>query len=190
MKPVTDKAYKLFHQGQIALAQVESNGMKIDVEYLHKAIAKSKRKIEHLTENLKNDKIYKTWKKQYGNKFNIDSGLQLGKILFTTMDYECKHFTKTGIPVTDEAALAELDIPFIKDLISLSKIKKARGTYLKGILRETIDGFLNPFFGLNLARTFRGQSDHPNFQNIPIRVEEIARLIRQAFIARKNHRIV
>ena len=191
MIPVTDQAYKLFHQGQIALAQVEANGMKIDVDYLKTMIAKTKRKINHLTNNLKKDKIYKVWKKQYGTKFNLDSGMQLGKILFDTMNYTCKFRTKTGIPVTDEAALSQLEIPFITDLISLGKLKKARGTYLKGILRETTeDGFLHPFFGLNLARTMRGQSDHPNFQNIPIRNPETAELIRSAFITRKNHRII
>ncbi|NIS13857.1 MAG: hypothetical protein GWN12_18860, partial [Thermoplasmata archaeon] len=39
-------------------------------------------------------------------------------------------------------------------------------------------------------RTFRSSSDSFNFQNIPIRDLELARLIRQAIIARSGHRLV
>ena len=34
MKPISLNAYKLFHDGALALADVEMNGMRIDVDYL------------------------------------------------------------------------------------------------------------------------------------------------------------
>ena len=48
MQKLTD-AYELFHQGTLALAQVEANGMRIDLDYC-------KKQCEVL------DKKIKTWK--------------------------------------------------------------------------------------------------------------------------------
>jgi len=188
--PVTNQGYQLMHEGAITLAQVEANGMKIDENYLASALKDTKNKIKKLEFDLMGDKIYKIWKKEYGRKFNLQSRMQLGKILFDRLDYPCKIRTSIGNPKVDEMVLAEIDLPFIQNLIQIEKLKKARGTYLMGIQRETINGFIHPVFNLHMVQTFRSSSDSPNFQNIPVRNPEIKKLIRQCFIARKNHRII
>ncbi len=190
MKPITDKGYKLLHDGSIALSQVEQNGIRIDTDYLKRTINKTSRKIKRITSNMKEDKIYKTWRKRYGKKINIGSNEQLGEILFNVMDYPVKARTKTGKPKVDAFAFGDIDLDFVKDFLKLEKLKKANGTYLKGILKETTNGFLHPFFGLNIARTFRGDSSNPNFHNIPIRDPYFGKMIRTVFIARKNYKIV
>lgn len=190
MKPITHQGYKLLHDGCIALSEVEANGIRIDTDYLKKMIEKTGRQIQQITEQLKEDKIYKTWRKRYGSKTNMDSKEQLGKILFDVMEYPCHNRTKTGRPKADEEALKETKLPFVKLYLKAAKLKKAKNTYLKGILRETVDGFLHPFFNLHLVRSLRGSSDHPNFQNQPVRNPVIRKLVRRAFIARKNHHIV
>ena len=190
MKPVTDKAYKLFHEGSIALSQVEANGIRIDTNYLEKAIGKTNRKIKKITTDMKEDKIFKTWRKQFGKKTNMGSNEQLGKILFDVMGYPIEATTDKGKAKIDAVAFGNIDLPFVSNFLKLEKLKKAKTTYLQGILKETIDGFLHPFFGLNITQTYRGNSTNPNFQNIPVRDPIIAELIRQAFIARKHHRII
>ncbi len=190
MKPITTRGYKLLHEGCIALSQVEANGIRIDTNYLQRAIDYSSRKIQKMSDNLKKDKIYKVWKKTFGQRTNLGSREQLGKILFSVMDYPCPSYTKTGRPKTDELALGTVDIAFIKNFLELEKLKKVKSTYLVGILRETTNGFLHPFFNLNLVRTYRGSSDSPNFQNIPVRDPKMKKLVRRAYIARINHRIV
>jgi len=190
MKPVTDKAYKLFHNGMLALAQVEANGMRIDTDYLNRAIAHTSTRINDLSEQMKKNKIFKLWKKQYGSRINMGSRQQLGKILFDVMGYNCPSLTTTGKYQVDETVLSSLNTPFTNQLLKVEKLKKARSTYLQGILRHTVDGYLHPFFNLHLVRTMRGSSDSPNFQNIPIRDSKIAKLIRRAFIARVNHQII
>ncbi len=190
MKPVTDKAYKLFHDGTLALAQVEANGIRMDVDYLNKAITHTTHKIDRLSDKMKQHKVSRTWKKHYGSRTNMGSRQQLGKILFDVMDYDCPSLTKTGRYQTNEAVLVILNLDFTNQLLKVEKLKKARSTYLRGILKHVVDGYLHPSFGLNIAVTFRGNCTNPNFQNIPIRETKIAKLIRQAFIARKNHRIV
>ena len=82
IKPINHKGYKLLHEGAIALSQVEANGMKIDTDYLNKAIKQTSTQIEVISDKLKTHKIYKQWKKRYGSKTNLDSPEQLGKILF------------------------------------------------------------------------------------------------------------
>lgn len=190
MIPVTDEAYKLMHRGSIALSQVEATGMRIDTDYLQKAIETTKNKITKRNNKLKTHKIYRRWKKIYGSKTNLGSRQQLGKILFEVMKYDCPSLTKTGRPQVTEAVLEGLDIPFVQAYIKTEKLKKALATYLKGIMRETANGFLHPFFPLNLVQTYRGSSEQPNFHNIPQKNPIIRKLIRRAFIARRNHQIV
>ena len=189
MKPITTKGYHLLHEGCIALSQVEANGIRIDTDYLQRAIDYSSRKIQRMSDELKKDKIFKTWKKHFGQRTNMGSREQLGKILFNVMDYPCPSFTKTGRPKVDETALGTVNLDFVKNYLEMERLKKVKSTYLVGILRETVDGFLHPFFNLNLVRTYRGSSDHPNFQNIPVRDPKMEKLVRKAFIARKNHQI-
>lgn len=188
MKPITSQAYKLFHEGCIALSQMEYNGICIDTEYLEGAIERAELKIGKLYKALKQDKIYKTWKKRYGQKTNLGSHQQLGKILFDVMKYPCPARTKTGRPKTDARILETIDLKFIRRFLRIEKLKKAKGTYLQGILRETMNGFLHPFFSLHTASSYRGSSDDPNFQNIPIKDPEISELIRRCFIPRSRNR--
>lgn len=191
MKPITNQAYKLLHNGCEALSQVEANGIKIDTDYLNKAIHKTSKQINEMSDRLKQHKIYKVWRKRYGSRTNLGSREQLGRVLFDVMKYNCTSRTeKTQRPKADEEALKSTGLKFVDRYLRLEKLKNAKGTYLQGILRETIDGFTHPNFPLHLVRSYRGSSDHPNFQNIPMKEPEIKKLVRRAFIARKNHQIV
>ncbi len=190
MKPITNQAYKLLHEGCVALSQVEANGIRIDTDYLKRVIEETNTQINEVTSSLNHYKIYKTWQKRYGSRANLGSREQLGVVLFDMMKYPCLIYTKTGKPQADEAALKSTGLEFVDKYLRLEKLKKARSTYLRNILRETTDGFLHPFFPLNITQSYRGSSDHPNFQNIPIKDPEIAKLIRRAFIAREGYQIV
>ena len=190
MKPVTNQAYKLMHDGCVALSQVEANGIKIDIDYLEKSIRRTSNRIKNLTQKIKSHKIYRRWRKQYGSKTNLGSREQLGRLLFDVMEYDCPSRTKTGRPQADEDALKSTGLKFVDSYLQLEKLKNVRSTYLKGILRETTDGFLHPNFPLHFVQSYRGSSDHPNFQNIPVRDPEFGKLVRQAFVARKNYQIL
>ena len=191
MKPITNQAYKLLHNGCIALSQVEANGIRVDTEYLKTAICGVGVEIKTISDELKQDEIYETWRKKYGSRTNLGSREQLGRILFDVMEYECPSRTeKTERPQADEAALKSTGLKFVDRYLRLEKLKKARGTYLQGILRETVNGFVHPNFPLHLVRTYRGSSNNPNFTNIIKKNPELAKLIRRVYIARKNHQII
>ena len=190
MIPYTEESQQLFQEGAAALAEVESNGIRIDTVYLDKAIRKMTRKIKYLQEDIMKSEVIKEWKKLYKSKFSIGSNDQLGKVLFDKMGFPCPATTPTGKPKTDEATLATVDHPFVKDLLKIRKFQKALSTYLIGLKREVVDGFVHPFFNLHTTLTFRSSSDSINFQNIPVRDPEMAKRIRSAFIARPGRQII
>ena len=67
MKPITKAGYNLLHEGSLALAQVEANGIRMDTDYLQRAIEHTGKRILKLQVDMKADSVYKTWKKIYGS---------------------------------------------------------------------------------------------------------------------------
>lgn len=178
------------HQGVLALSRVEANGIRVDTQYLQRAIRKTTHRIQKLTSLMKEDEVWKRWRRRYGHRANMGSREQLGQILFGEMGLECRGRTATGRPKTDQVALENLDVPFVQRFLEIEKLKKAKSTYLNGILKETVDGFLHPNQNLHLTQTYRSSSDQPNFQNIPIRIPAIAKLVRRAFVPRPGRLLV
>jgi len=183
-------ALQFLIEGTVALTDVQANGIHIDVEYCERMMRTMKKRIIALKEDLESTDEVKTWKKIYRTKFNIDANAQLARVLFEEMGHEPVRVTKTGKPSVDEETLATLDIPFVKRLLELRKLQKARNTYFANIVRETVDGVLRPVFNLQLVKTFRSSSDAINFQNIPVRDPKIGKLIRRAFKASPGHQLV
>ncbi len=190
MKLTLEDANVLMHEGAIALAQVEANGMRVDVPRLERTIGKVERRIKELEGRLREDDVFKTWRKIFGQKTNLGSGPQLGRILFGELGYKSKSPTRTGKPQVDQAALEQIDLPFVKQYVQIEKLKKLRGTYLKGLLREVEDGFAHAVFNLHLVTTYRSSASDPNSQNIPVRDKQTSKLIRSCFIPRDGHVLV
>lgn len=191
MIPYDPSAYQLFHDGAIALAQVEANGLRIDEEYLSRAIKKTGRRIKRLKKRLDSYEVMKAWRKRFKTKTNLNSGPQLATILFDVMDYEYTGaLTKTGKHKTDEDTLALVNDPFVADFLEIKKLDRALTTNLYGIQKYVVNGFVHPSFNLNLVTTFRSSSDSPNFQNIPVRNPKIKKLVRRAVCARHGFHLV
>lgn len=190
MKPNNQQAYKLLHDGCVALSNVEANGMRIDMDYLDRTISKIGGKIKALGEELRDSDFYGIWRREFGSRTNLGSREQLGKVLFDVMGHKPTAFTKTGRPKLDGSAAESIDEPFVKDYMRLEKLKKVNNTFLAGIKREVRNGFLHPVFNLHTVQTYRSSSDSPNFQNFPIRDPKMGKIIRQCFIPRKGHHLV
>lgn len=190
MIPYTTEAVKLLMEGAKALAKVEGDGIRMDVSYLDRTIKETGQKIQDMEAQLKKSEIAKEWKKTFGAKMNFGSSTQLGKLLFEVLKYRSSDFTASGRYKTDEAALRSVDIPFVRDYLEIKKLQKIQTTYLQGIQREIVGGYLHPFFNLHTTRTFRSSSNSPNFQNLPVRNPELGRMVRSAFIPRPNGHLV
>lgn len=183
--------YDLLHRGAVALSEVEANGMRIDLPYLDKAIADTADRIKNLEGRLRDCEEYKLQRRRYGVNTNLTSRGQLAAVLFEDMGYKAHATTATGRPQLDETALERIGTKYAKKFMLLEKLNKLHGTYLLGVRREVgADGLLHTFFGLHLVRSYRGQSDSPNLQNIPIRDPVQGKIIRQAFIPRDGCALV
>ena len=177
------------HEGVLALAEIERNGICIDLNYCEKAQIEITEKIKTEEDILHEHDEVKRWKNRFGAKFNMDSDHQLAKVLYEDMGIEVSKVTDSGNPSVDQSALEGIEHPMIKSLLRIRKLKKTRSTYLGNIVRESVNGLLHPFFNLHTVRTYRSSSQDPNFQNIPVRDPEIREIIRRVFIPRPGHRI-
>lgn len=184
-------AYKLIHDGVLALARAERSGIRIDTEYCQKQKKKITRKINHYQRKLENTKLYKRWARIYRNKTNIHSNQQLSNILYKHMGIKPMKITESGQGSTDENTLRQLGIPELETLLKIRKLLKIRDTYLDSYIRETNnDGFMRPSFNLHNVRTYRSSSADPNFQNIPKRDKEAMEICRRAIIPRPGHMLI
>lgn len=182
--------YNLMQRGAVALADVEANGMRIDVEYLDGAITKTGARIKAIEEELRDYEEYKIQRRLFGANTNLTSRDQLGAVLFGSMGHTPKTATKTGKAQLDETALEKIGTKYASEFLLLEKLNKLYGTYLTGIRREVEGEYLHSSFGLHLVRSYRGQSEAPNLQNVPIRDDVQGPIIRKAFIPREGHAII
>lgn len=182
--------YDLLHRGVIALSEVEANGMRVDVAYLDDAIETTAARIRRLEERLRGCEEYRLQRRRFGTNTNLTSRDQLAEVLFGDMGHEPRAVTATGKPQLDETALERVGTKYARGFLRLEKLNKLHGTYLLGVRREVEGEFLHAFFGLHLVRSYRGQSDSPNLQNIPIRDPVQGQVIRKAFIPRDGHVLV
>lgn len=200
IKAASPAAYKLLHEGTIALSHVEAAGIRVDVEYLERQLSRIEGRITKLETKLRETEVYRLWRREYGSKTKLGAPGQLGHILFNVLKHPCKHWNEKIVdgkvvkrtPKADEATIMELadDEPFIKPYLKIKKLKSASRKFLKGLRKETCNGFLHSVYSLNLAKTYRSVCDSINFQNLPVRDKEMAKQVRSCFIARDGHRIV
>lgn len=186
----SEDAYRLLLEGQEALSQIEANGIRVDESYLDRMLEETQTLLDKKTEELKQGEIWDHWLKAYGDKANLDSGDQLGHIIFDVMGVPCEKRTPTGKPKTDEEALERVKFPWVQQLVTRNKLFTARNTFLLGIRRELVDGILHPMFSLNTTISFRSSSSYPNSQNWPNRIDRTARLVRSAIIPRSDEYVL
>ena len=190
INPKSLQAYRLLHHGIIALARAEQNGIRVDLDYVTKQKQEITARINQLETNFKNTNFYKRWEHSTKNAININSNPQLSHYLYNVRKIAPARITESGQGSTDEDALQQLNIPELNDLLEIRKLKKIRDTYLDSFEREQVAGYVHPFFNLHLVRTYRSSSDHPNFQNIPIRDEESMQITRKALYPRPGNQFL
>lgn len=184
----TQDAYQLIHDGVLALARAERQGIRVDTEYCEKMKQSLTKKIDRLHKKIEQTKFFKRWNHIYKGKANVYSNPQLSNLLYKHMKIEPPKKTATGEGATDEEALKQIDIPELKMVLEIRKLSKVLYTYLESFVRETnTDGYMRPSYNLHLVRTYRSSSADPNFQNIPKRDKESMKICRRAILPRPGH---
>lgn len=191
LHPQTYSAYNLFHEGMLALARAEQQGIRVDMDYAENKKLQLNRKIDKLEREFKESTLYRHWAHSTPNKTpNLYSSQQLANFLYNIKKIKPVKTTASGQGSTDDEALKDLNIPELTLLLEAKKLIKVRDTYLGAFIREQVDGYIHPFFNLHLVTTYRSSSDHPNFQNIPKRDKEAMQIVRRALYARPGHQLL
>ncbi|HEX6984133.1 MAG TPA: DNA polymerase I, partial [Planctomycetaceae bacterium] len=157
------------------LAEMEFNGVRVDVEELKRQSVDLTKRLDRLV-----DEIYAL----AGHEFNIGSPKQLQQVLFDELKLPVVKRTKTG-PSTDVEVLEKLahrhELP--AKIIEHRTLAKLKGTYVDALpqLVNPRTGNIHCSFNQVVTATGRLSSSDPNLQNIPIRTEE-GRRVRKAFV--------
>jgi DNA polymerase I len=182
--------WDLFRQVEIPLIMVlkemEQAGVCLDVPLLRHMSHEMDRRLLILTQE-----IYDL----AGERFNINSTQQLGRLLFDKLEIQkaqgAKRVrkTKTGYS-TDVAALEQFkDHPLVAKMLDYRQLAKLKSTYVDALpqLVNPHTGRVHTSYNQTVAATGRLSSSDPNLQNIPARTE-LGREIRKAFIAETDDR--
>ena len=157
------------------LARMESNGIRIDREFLEALSADLGQQCESLVERIH---------AAAGEEFNVNSTPQLRTILFEKLGLVPVKKTKTG-PSTDADSLQKMadEHPIIEDLLRYREVEKLRSTYADALPPLiAADGRIHATFKQTDTTTGRISSEAPNLQNVPVRTAD-GREMRRAFIA-------
>ncbi|WP_313189839.1 DNA polymerase I [Sphingobacterium sp.] len=164
------------------LAEVERNGVKVDVDTLQQFSKEIERDVKVLEQQ-----IYE----KAGVTFNIASPKQLGEVLFDKLQLDPKaKKTKTGQYKTGEDVLLALanKSDIVQDILDFRQLQKLKSTYVDALpnLINPNTGLIHTSYNQAVAATGRLSSTNPNLQNIPIRTER-GREVRKAFISRNEN---
>jgi DNA polymerase-1 len=158
------------------LASMESVGVKLDVEFLRTFGDDLQNRIAVLQSDIH---------ELAGSTFNVNSTLQLRKVLFEQLGLPILKKTPKGAPSTDASVLEKLadQHEIVSKLLLFRELDKLRSTYVEALLGLVdADDRVRGRFNQMGAATGRLSMERPNLQNIPARSEE-GRAIRRAFVA-------
>ncbi|MDO8509663.1 MAG: DNA polymerase I [bacterium] len=167
------------------LAEMELNGIAVDVDMLKGLAIKGQSEIKSVSQ-----KIYDL----AGVEFNIASPLQLREVLFERLDISVEGIKKgkTGLSTSAEQLEKMRDLhPIIGLIENFRELSKLQNTYID-VLPTLINkrtGRIHTTFNQAVTATGRLSSSDPNLQNIPIRTD-LGREIRRAFVAEKGNILV
>jgi DNA polymerase-1 len=174
--------YKFLHASAIIMGELHQNGICADEEYFDSQDKILGEQIETLEKGLLSTPEAIKFKKETGKIVDLASSKDLGILFYDVLKLPVKKTTK-GNRSVDKNTLDKMDLPFVKDLLRMRKLDKAKGTYLAQFKREIINGKLNPFFTLGNVVSYRSGSNSPNLQNIPTRDDEVKKMIRSGIKA-------
>lgn len=163
----------------LVLAQMEYDGVTVDVEYLKAHSAELSVKIADLE-----SKIFEI----AGMSFNVNSPKQVGEVLFDKLEIAVKKKKRGKSAYSTSAEVLEELAPenkICEYLLEHRQFSKLKSTYLDALplLISRKDDRIHTSYNQTVTMTGRLSSSNPNLQNIPIRTEE-GNKIRQAFVAK------
>lgn len=161
----------------VVLADMEHNGVSIDVNYLSSLTSVMDERLKVLECDIFNIA---------GCSFNINSPKQVSEVLYVKLGLHAKKRRGKDKFSTSAAILEELSQEYeIAGLIlEYRKYAKLKSTYTEALpeLISPIDNRIHTTYNQAVTLTGRLSSSNPNLQNIPVRTDD-GNKIRSAFVA-------
>ena len=162
----------------VVLAEIESNGIRVEKDVLDNIAHTTLEKIDGLSAQ-----IYDL----VGHEFNLNSPKQMAEALFDTLEIPSAKKRSTAVDVLDSL---KDEYPIMHLILEYRKYQKLYSTYAVGLVKHIQDdGKIHTVFNQHLAQTGRLSSTEPNLQNISVRDEE-TKVIRSAFVPSKGRKFV
>lgn len=157
------------------IIDLEINGMAYDVTR-NRTI--SKRMTEEVAEF--DEKIFSA----IGKRINLDSGVEVSKLIYGEMGFTAPFLTKSGDDATDGAALLTLaglnplgniyvtqdpKLQFLADMAKRKDINSVHNTFVKTYVEDFVrsDGRIHPSYNMFGTSSFRITGDSPNLTQLP-----------------------
>ncbi|MCH5151421.1 MAG: DNA polymerase I [Clostridiales bacterium] len=157
------------------LYRMEAEGVKVDEQLLDKMSVDMRAQLDSITAE-----IYEL----AGETFNVNSPMQLSKILFEKLNLPHGKKTQKGYSTNNDILEGLIDKhPIIEKILEHRKLAKLLGTYVDGLKPLVKRGLVHTTFNQTLTSTGRLSSSDPNLQNIPIR-NELGKEIRKLFVSK------
>ncbi len=170
---------RLYYEVELPLSdllyRMEVEGVKVDMELLDKMSVELHAQLDGLTQE-----IYAL----AGETFNINSPMQLQKILFDKLQLPHGKKNQRGYSTGNDILEKLVDLhPIVSKILSYRQTAKLLGTYLDGLKPLVRQGVVHTTFNQTLTATGRLSSSDPNLQNIPIR-SDAGKEIRRLFLSK------
>ena len=185
---LNDQERKLYYGVELPLVRVlfdmEREGITVNQDELYRFSKRYNAEIDELVE-----KIYEL----AGEKFNVNSTQQLGKILFEKLhigdgvkkNKDSKNYKTTAEELEKYADSSEI----VRLLLRYRKIQKINSTYIEGFKPLITKGKVHTTYNQYNTATGRLSSANPNLQNIPVRTDE-GRELRKLFTASEGNVLI
>lgn len=172
---------KLYYDIELPLSDVlysmETEGVAVDVQLLDKLSLEMHSQLDTLTREIH---------ELAGETFNVNSPVQLAKVLFKNLHLPHGKKTQRGYSTNNEVLEWLSDKhPIVGKILEYRKISKLLGTYVDGLKPLVRKGLVHTTYNQALTSTGRLSSSEPNLQNIPIRSES-GKEIRKLFVSKNG----
>ncbi len=181
-----NNVYEVFEKPMIKiLSKLESNGIKVNENYLKELSKKFSTKLIKIEKEIYNIS---------GKEFNIGSPKQLGEIIYNDLKIAKLKKTKKGSLATSAKILEDLALTghkFPNLILEWRQVSKLKSTYTDALQDHISKKTKRVHTSFLLAATNTGRlaSSDPNLQNIPIKSSD-GKEIRKAFVAEKNNILI
>lgn len=145
------------------IVDLEINGLKYDVQKNREINARMVEEMGQLEEKIR---------PHVGN-INLESGLELSRLLYQTKGFTPPYTTKTGEPSTDGDALKELAKTTGEEWLGLlakrGDIASTWRTFIRSYVEDFVknDGRVHPSYSLHGTGSFRISGENPNLTQLP-----------------------